>query len=496
MNQQRILIEKYFEGNSFVESNIKSFNDFVTRRMQIIVNEMSEIIPTVMPQEMEEFKIKFDKIWITKPQLVEADGSKRNVYPTEARLRGLTYSSPLYLEVSAYTDGIQRETFTTEIGRLPIMVGSKFCHLSTLKKEELIKHFEDPYDIGGYFILNGNERVLVTVEDLASNKVFIQENKTGPSRFTARVFSERGAYRIPHTLEQMKDGIIYVSFTKYRRVPVIVVIKALGLIKDQEITNFITDEEPYDDIFINLFNSIEIKTEDDAIEFLAKKAGINQPKEIKTEKVRETLDKYLLPHLGVTAQDRITKAYNLCKIMRKFFYVSKEGYAPTDKDHYMNKRLRLSGDLMEDLFRVNFRILINDILYNFQRLVKRGKFSNVKIIIRDQLLTSRIQSAMSTGTWVGGRKGVSQNLDRVNFLSSLSHVQGVVSLLSSTQENFEARALHPTHWGKLCPIETPEGTRIGLRKNFAMLCSVTQEDVPGEKVKKVLETHGLKKVGI
>mgnify|MGYP001592818442 FL=1 len=103
---------------------------------------------------------------------------------------------------------------------------------------------------------------------------------------------------------------------------------------------------------------------------------------------------------------------------------------------------------------------------------------------------------MSTGTWVGGRKGVSQNLDRVNFLSSLSHVQGVVSLLSSTQENFEARALHPTHWGKLCPIETPEGTRIGLRKNFAMLCSVTQEDVPGEKVKKVLETHGLKKVGI
>lgn len=494
MNPQDIIIRKFFESNSFVESNIQSFNNFVDKEMQEIVNEMGELIPTIMPQEIQEFKIKFDKIWITKPQIIEADGSKRNVYPMEARLRGLTYSSPVYLEVSAYLDGVQRETFTTEIGRLPIMLRSKYCHLHGMKKDELVKHFEDPGDVGGYFILNGNERVLITVEDLASNKIFIQENKTGPSKFTAKVFSERGSYRIPHTVEQMKDGIIYVSFTKYRRVPIMAVIKALGLVKDQDITNFITEGEHYDDIFINLFNTMDLKTEDEALDFLAKKAGLSQPPEVRIEKTRETLDKYLLPHLGIDPKDRIIKAYNLCKIMKKFFRVSKEGSDPTDKDHYMNKRLRLSGDLMADLFRVNFRILINDILYNFQRLVKRGKFSSVKIIIRDKLLTSRIQSAMSTGTWVGGRKGVSQNIDRINHLASISHVQRIVSLLSSSQENFEARALHPTHWGRLCAIETPEGTSIGLRKNLAMMCDVTQETVAEEKVLKVLEAQGMERV--
>lgn len=145
-----------------------------------------------------------------------------------------------------------------------------------------------------------------------------------------------------------------------------------------------------------------------------------------------------------------------------------------------------------DLFRVNLRTLVNDLLYNFQRLVKRGKFSSLKIIIRDKLLTSRIKSAMATGTWVGGRKGVSQNIDRANFLASISHLQRIVSLLSSSQENFKARALHSTHWGRLCPIETPEGTSIGLRKNLAILANVSSEVVNEEKLLKLLENCGLK----
>ena len=163
-----------------------------------------------------------------------------------------------------------------------------------------------------------------------------------------------------------------------------------------------------------------------------------------------------------------------------------------DKDHYMHKRLKLSGDLLSDLFRVNLRALVNDILYNFQRLVKRGKFQSIKIIIRDNLLTSRINSAMATGVWVGGRKGLSQNMDRANYLSSLSHLQRVVSLLSSTQENFAARALHPTHWGRLCAIETPEGTPIGLRKNLALLCDISTEEKDVAKIKKQLEELGVK----
>ena len=493
-NSYRSIIDGYFREHSFVESNIKSFNNFMEKGMQRIVNETSEIIPTIIPQEVENFKIKLGKIYCEKPQITEADGSKRDVYPMEARLRNLTYASPIFLEVSALIDDIQRESFTTEIGRIPIMLKSKYCHLSNLKKEELIEVGEDPDDFGGYFIINGNERVLIIVEDLCGNRLFVTKNATGPSKFTGKLFSERGSFRIPHTIEQMKDGIIYLSFTRFKRISIISVIKALGLTKDKEITDYITtDIKQYDDIFINLVDSIELKNEEEALEHLAKKIGIPNQKEEKYEKIREQLDKYLLPHLGITSKDRIIKAYNLCKMIRRFLIVSKEGHS-IDKDHYMNKRLKLSGDLLGELFRVNLRALVQDMLFNFQRLVKRGKFQSIKIIIREKLLTSRIKSAMATGVWVGGRKGVSQNIDRTNNIATISNLQRVVSLLTSSQENFEARALHSTHFGRLCPIETPEGTPIGLRKNLAILCSITQEEYNEEKLKKMLEGYGLKSV--
>lgn len=487
-----VLIKKYFEDNTFIDSSIESFNEFVEHGMQEIVAEIGDIKPTIVPHGVEDFKIRLDKVWVTKPQLVEADGAKRDIYPIEARIRNLTYSAPIYLEVSVHVDGVQRETFTTQIGRLPIMLRSKFCHLNGLNEEQLIEKGEDPNDPGGYFILNGNERVLITVEDLASNKLFVEETSVGPDKYKAKLFSERGPYRVPHLIEQMKDGLIYLSFTRFNRVPIIAIIKALGLIRDDEIVKSISEDRQYDDIFINLFNSLDLKNEEAALDFIAKKIGITQAVDIKLEKAREQLDKYLLPHLGITPKDRLYKAYNLCKIIKRFLMISKEDLENQDKDHYANKKLKLSGDLLGDLFRINLRALVNDILYNFQRLVKRGKLSSIKIIIRDKLLTSRIQSAMATGTWVGGRKGVSQNIDRTNFLATMSHLNRVVSLLSSSQENFEARALHSTHWGRLDPIESPEGTPIGLRKNLAMLAKITKDDVPEEKVKKILEAIGVK----
>ncbi len=486
------LIQVYFKDFPFVESNIQSFNDFIEKRLQSLVDEIGDIIPTIIPQEVENFIIKLKKIWIEKPSIIEADGSKREIYPCEARLRALTYSAPIYLEVSAYVDDIQRENFVSMIGKLPIMLKSKYCHLHGLKREELISKGEDPDEAGGYFIINGNERVLITVEDLASNKLFIENKEVGPSEYVAKIFSEMGSYRIPHTLEQMKDGLFYLTFTRFRRVPVIPILKSLGLVKDQEIVKLICGDKQYDPLFINLYDTAELKSAEDALEYLAKKIGIAQPKDIKLEKTREQLDKYLFPHLGTDPKDRMNKAYNLCKMVKRFLLVSEEGLPIPDKDHYMNKRLKLSGDLLEDLLRTNLRSLVQDILYNFQRLVKRGKFQSIKIIIRDELLSSNIKSALATGGWTGGRKGISQNMDRGNMLASYSHLQRVVSLLTSTQENFEARALHPSHFGRLCPIETPEGTSIGLRKNLAIMCAASRGDVQDDKLKKSLENIGLK----
>lgn len=491
---KKLIIKKYFEENSFVESNIRSFNNFIEKDIHKIIQEIGDVIPTIIPQDMQDFRIKLEKINITKPQLIEADGSKRDIYPIEARLRKISYAAPINLEISAHIDGVQREAFTTQIGLLPVMLKSKYCHLSGMKEEELIKHGEDPYDNGGYFILNGNERVLMTVEDLAANMMFVEENKIGTSRYTAKVFSERGSYRVPHVIEQAKDGLIYISFTRFKKIPITAVIKALGLIKDSEIVRTISEDREFDDIFINLFSTADLKSEADAVDFISKKIGMSPLQEARLEKTQDNLDKYLLPHLGIEPKDRKYKAVNLCKLLRRFLIISKEDIKNQDKDHYMNKRLKLSGDLLSDLFRVQLRALVNDILYNFQRLVKRGKFHSIKIIIRDKLLTSRINSAMATGVWVGGRKGLSQNMDRTNFLAATSHLQRVVSLLSATQENFAARALHATHWGRLCAVETPEGTSIGLRKNLALLSEITQEEMADAKLKKTFEELGMKTI--
>ncbi|MFH1439166.1 MAG: DNA-directed RNA polymerase subunit B'' [Candidatus Woesearchaeota archaeon] len=487
----RVLIKKYFSEHNLVASDIESFNYFIEVVLQNIIEENKLIEPTIIPHNIDEFKIRLDKIWVTKPEIIEADGSKRPIYPIEARLRKISYAAPIYIEVSAHINGIQRESFTTQVGNLPIMLKSKYCHLNNLNRDDLIKRGEDPEDTGGYFIINGTERVLIDVEDLCANKFLMEETKIGPSQYTGKVFSEFGSFKIPHTIERMKDGLYYLTFTRVKRMPIIVIIKALGLTKDEDIMKLIFGGEPSDEVFVNLLEFVDIKTDEDAHDWIAKRIGITQSKEIRIERMKEIVDKYLLPHLGTAKDARILKAYNLCKYLKRFILTARGDLPFDDKDHYVNKRIKMSGDLLADLFRVNLKILIGDLLYNFQRIVKRGKFPSIKVVIRDKLLTSGIYSSMATGNWVGGRKGISQRIQRINYLECLSHLQRVVSPLSTTQENFEARELHCTHLGRLCPIETPEGTNIGLRKNLAMMAelSVYSDE---DKIINSLKNLGLK----
>jgi len=487
-----LLLKKFFEENSLIQADLRSFNNFIEEELNNILEENRIIEPTIIPPNVEDFKIRLDNIWVTKPEVTEADGSKRNILPSEARLRKLSYSAPIYMEVSAHINGVQREDFKLQIGNLPIMLKSKFCHLSTMTEEELIKSGEDPADPGGYFIVNGTEKVLVKIEDLASNRLMIEKTSTGISEHVGKIFSERGSYKIPHQFEKLKDGIFYLSFTRVKRIPFILLIKALGMLKDEEIMKQISLESD-GEVFVNLFEFVDVKDREEALDMVAKKIGITQAREIRVQRVEEILDKYLLPHLGTTAEERMFKAINICKYLKQFIRTTKGELPLTDKDHYVNKRLKLSGDLLADLFRVNMKVLIGDLLYNFQRIVKRGKIPSIKVIIREKLLTQRIYSSMATGNWVGNRTGVSQRISRQNFLELISSLQRVFSPLSSSQENFEARALHSTHLGRLCPSETPEGSNIGLRKNLAILADVTQR-VDEEELIKSLKTMGLETI--
>jgi DNA-directed RNA polymerase beta subunit len=489
----QFLLKKYFEYHSFTDHNINSFNKFLKIGMQRVIDEVGEIVPDILPIGVRDLRIKLGKVWVEKPIIKEADGPKNKILPIEARLRNLTYEAPIMLEMSVIQGGEEKEKQVVHIGNIPVMLKSDACYLKGMSREELIEAGEDPDDPGGYFIINGTERVVVIVEDLVTNKLLVDVQKTGTYPYVGKIFSEDGQYNIPHTLEKAKDGTIYVSFTKLQRVPLAILMKALGMSKDKDIIEAIsTDSKFASDLYINLYESQGMKTED-ALSDIGKRIGIMVP-EKRVERAEELIDKFLLPHIGHTKDSRMLKAMFLARAARKLLLVSYGEVEPDDKDHYANKRLRLAGDLLENLFRFSFRMLIGDAKYNFERLVKRGRIPNLQSIIRSQLLTSRLRSALATGEWIGDRHGISQHLDRLNYYATISHIRRVVSLLTASRENFEARDLHPTHWGRLCTSETPEGVNVGLRKNLAITCEIsTEPEVSEDEVISRLQKIGLKR---
>ncbi|MDP1729360.1 MAG: DNA-directed RNA polymerase subunit B'', partial [archaeon] len=481
--EKYLLVKKYLEQHSLVESNITSFNNFLDKRMPEIVTEISEGLP-----KEEDIEVKLGKVRVGKPLIHEADGSPNHINPAEARLRNLTYSAPVFIEITI-KQGNQIESQEVEVGYLPVIVKSNACNIAGKTKEELEKLYIDPLDTGGYFIINGNERVMVMTEDLAENQPFIERSK---GKLMLRLFSRRGSYRIPISIIETTEGIIELSFSRFKNIPAIVVLKALGLTKESDIAYYIGREN--DSLIVNLYEYANIQTPEDAMMLIAEKTNLQGTKKEILDRVKQRMDSYLLPHIGLTKNEREEKAVTLCKLMKQFYIAKDNPNSLTDKDHYANKRVRLSGDLLADLFRVNLNILVRDIQHSLQKIQKRKKFYSLKTIAKSTLFTHRIESAIATGNWIGERTGVTQNMDKTNYLAILSQLQRVASTLPGEQENFLARTLHPTHYGRFCPIETPEGTEIGLRKNLAILTKIsTRVDLDEKKFRDMLAELGLKR---
>ena len=246
-DNKHLIVKGYLAKHSLIESNITSFNNFIDKRIQEIVEEISETI------DNEEFKITLGKIKVGRPQITEADGSSSLILPYEARLRNFTYSAPITLEITVKKDE-QVDSEVVEIGRVPIMVKSKVCNTHGMSKEELIKNYSDPKDTGGYFIVNGNERVMVMAEDLAENHPFIENDSKG--NLNLRVFSSKGTYRIPTIITENKEGIFDLSFSRFKDIPAVLILKALGLIKESDISKYIGKET--DSVIVNLYEFVNI----------------------------------------------------------------------------------------------------------------------------------------------------------------------------------------------------------------------------------------------
>ncbi|HYS73329.1 MAG TPA: DNA-directed RNA polymerase subunit B [Thermoplasmata archaeon] len=542
----RDLIDAFFRERSIVNHHIASFNDFLptidnpNSRMQRIVDNLRSA-----PEDERRGIIKLDEdrtegdvieirigrkrddrgridleakptITLGLPVVKEANGATHPLTPMEARQRNLNYTAPIYLDFTVIENGIEREPERVHIGNFPIMAKSKRCLLykenmeteGELNQDEyrrkLIELGEDPFDPGGYFIIGGTERALISLEDLAPNRVLVEFNERyGRKVEVAKVFSQKEGYRALTLMEKKKDGQLIVSVpTASGQIPLIILMKALGMEKDEDIYNAIVSApEMANIVYANIeecqnkknYPPNGIFTRDDAINYLEKKFATGQAKEYRIKKVESILDRSLLPHLGDTREDRIKKAIFLGRVARTVLELSLGGRREDDKDHYANKRLKLAGDLMEDLFRVAFANLVKDLKYQLERSYARRRELKISSAIRPDLLTQRLLHALATGNWVGGRAGVSQLLDRTSNMSALSHLRRVTSPLTRSQPHFEARDLHPTQWGRLCPNETPEGQNCGLVKNLALVIDVS-EGFPEEEVKLLLADLGTKQV--
>ena len=480
MLDRQVLSRAYFTRENIVRHHIDSFNDFLDYGLQKVINEQATI-----ETDIEDTYVRLGGIRVGKPTVKEADGAQDILYPNDGRLRNITYSAPLFLEMTIVKGETENEPVEAVIGQLPMMLMSKGCNLADISYDEMVTVGEDPLDPGGYFIVNGTERVLMTLEDLAPNKIFAEfEVRYGDKIEVAKVFSERRGYRALVVVERGRKSIVEVSFPAISgRLSFITLMRSMGVETDEDIVNMVSDNPEVIKFMLENLEEAEVHTIEEAMEKVGSRVAAGQTREYQIKRANYVIDRYLLPHLGNDPDHRPVKAQYLARMAESCFELALGRRQPDDKDHYSNKRLKLSGDLMEDLFRVSFNRLARDIKYQLERANMRNRDLNVITVVRADVLTERLAHPLATGNWVGGRAGVSQLLDRIDYMASLSHLRRVISPLSRAQPHFEARDLHPTQWGRICPSETPEGPNCGLVKNFAQMVEISTEvyDIKGLK---------------
>ena len=487
-----VLFEAFIKEVGLVRQHLDSYNRFVKVQLQQIVDEMHRV-----DTELPGCYIEFGRIKVGKPYIKDPKVFSRSTTPMEARLSGFTYEAPIKLEMSLYIDGVLRDTDEVKIGDLPVMVKSDICVLSEMSEEELIRSGESPEDPGGYFIVNGSERVIIAQEDLAVNKIIVDEApKSSAALYIAKVFSSTPAQKTPVSLELRKNGGLYVTFPAAPiRIPFVIMMRALGIESDREIVSMVSHNPlVQNQLIVSLEEAQEIRSVTEAIEYIGNKVAFTRPRDRRREIAERILDFQFLPHLGTAPKNRRDKALYLAQMARRVIEVYLGLRPVDDKDHYKNKRLRLAGEMLAILFRYIFKQFQKDVKYQLEKmLVRRKDVENTKVsqLVRPNIITDKLIHHLATGNWVGGKTGVSQLLDRTNYLSTLSHLRRVVSPLSRSQPHFEARELHATQWGRICPIETPEGPNCGLVKNLSLMAIVTT-GVSSDLVKKIVYDLGVK----
>lgn len=487
-----IVAKKYLEEKGLVRQHLDSYNRFIIEILPSIIEEF-KVIPIT-----ETIRLYIEKPKIDKPQWTDIDGTASYKTPLECRVRNLTYLAPVTVGVRIEGDGFYRE-IPLKLMDLPVMLKSEIDPLSKATPEELVNYGEDPRDPGGYFIINGSERVLVAQEDLASNTILVDYGQEGTGiTHTAKVVSAARGKRSQLIIDRKRDGILYANFQGHR-IPAVILMIALGL-DTREILYAVSPDPIYHNFVLPSILQVEQmlprpeiptglseeeireymeeyrkKIIEEALDFIGSRFAIGRPREERIERARRLLDERLLPHIGTDSsrETRVLKAVFIGQMIARIIELMLGRRRPDDKDHYRNKRLKLAGDLLATLVRTALMSFTRELREELEKQLSKTRKLEIKAAFKHSIVTDRILHAMATGNWPGGRTGVSQLLDRTNIMSTLSHLRRVISPLARGQPHFEARELHGTQWGRICPFETPEGANIGLVKNLALLVNVS-----------------------
>lgn len=559
------VISAFFARKGLVSQQIDSFDEFTTGTVQSLIDEYSTVsldqtLPETEddePARIRRYEIKFGKILMTRPSLTEADGSNKPLLPYECRDRNLTYSCPLYVKViktvsvarekkvpyeEMDTDQHQHYAETGElpttiaweeemsdedqvqqknrpehlrdmiyIGKLPVMVKSSVCHLRGEDDDALFLLNECPYDQGGYFIINGSEKVLIAQERSAANIVQVfKKAQPSPDLYQAEIRSalEKGSRLISSTTLKLKakgetarGGFgqtiqVTVPYIK-KEIPIAIVFRALGVISDEDILNAVCYDRNDNQMMEMLRPCIEeafaIQEREIALDYIAKRGnqGHAISKIQRMKNAKDILQKELLPHIAQTEGCETRKAYFLGYMTHKLLQCALGRRDTDDRDHFGKKRLDLAGPLLAKLFRNIVKKLTGDMMAYMKRCVSEGKHFDLALGIRHSTLTNGLKYSLATGNWGEQKKamsstaGVSQVLNRYTFASTLSHLRRTNTPIGRDGKLAKPRQLHNTHWGLVCPAETPEGQACGLVKNLSLMCYVSVGS-PAEPIKDFL----------
>ena len=510
------VISAYFSQHGLVSQQIGSFNQFVGNNVKEIVDE-NKVLKIEMDisykrnAEPITYELNFGDVKIAaNPQILESNEKiNKQLFPNEARVRNLDYLSDLsveaFLKEKKGEDSDERilgKKQTYPIGKIPIMIRSKYCSLNNKTDIQRIELRECEFDQGGYFIIGGGEKVIVAQERMATNFVYVF-NKKEQSGFSwqAEVRSSLdGSNRPPvqfavkiakkNTHMQNDLGGLITARIPYIKsdVDIVILFRALGLESDKDIIDYIVFDES-DNSFkellrpsIELFSS-DYKDKDECLEYLGNRAtkGTADSREKRIKRAEEILRKDMLSHVSIERGAESKKAFFIGYMIYRLGNCALGRAFGDDRDHYGKKRLDMSGVLLTGIFRQYFRNFLKSVESNIKDKLKNDKTGRINLedVFDTNIITNGMKYALATGNWGKNRvgvvlkTGVAQVLQRLTFMSSLSHLRRLNTPLEKTGKITKPRQLHNTHWGMLCPAETPEGQACGLVKNLSLMAFVS-----------------------